>query len=118
MRRTRTALLPLALGIVLLAGTRPAAGQTDARALAGRWDATVTVNGVEVPFAFEITSTSEGPRGTFFNGTRRIASTRGSLENQALVFEYGQYAATLKASVVDGTLTGDYVRGTRAPYPF
>ncbi len=118
MRRTRTALLPLAFGIVLLAGTRAAIGQTDARSLAGRWDATVTVNGVEVPFAFEIASTSDGPRGTFFNGTRRIASTRGSLENQALVFEYGQYAATLKASVVDGTLTGDYVRGTRAPYPF
>jgi thiol-disulfide isomerase/thioredoxin len=118
MRRTRTALLPLAFGIVLLAGTRAATGQTDARSLAGRWDATVTVNGVEVPFAFEIASTSDGPRGTFFNGTRRIASTRGSLENQALVFEYGQYAATLKASVVDGTLTGDYVRGTRTPYPF
>ena len=118
MRRTRTALLTLALGIVFLAGARAASGQTDARSLAGRWDATVTVNGVEVPFTFEISSTSDGPRGTFFNGTRRITSTRGSLENQALVFEYGQYAATLKASVVDGTLTGDYVRGTRAPYPF
>ena len=110
--------LGIGLLAMVLAGGGLAAMEADAKAIAGRWDAVVTVNGVDVPFAFEIAAAADGPRGSFFNGTRRIASTGGTFENQSLVLDYAQYAATLKASVVDGGLVGEYARGARTRYPF
>jgi thiol-disulfide isomerase/thioredoxin len=96
-------------------------GTTAARkatALAGRWDATVVVNGVEVPFLFEIAGDQTTIRGSFFNGDRRITSTAGRVENGVLSLSFDQYAAKLEATEQDGALAGEYRRGTRAPYPF
>ena len=57
-------------------------------------------------------------RGTFFNGERRITSAPGRLEGDTLNLKFEQYAATLKLTVKDGALTGEYVRPRGAPYAF
>ncbi len=52
-----------------------------AATLAGRWDAIVIVNGVEVPFPFEIVGEGAALKGSFFNGDRRITSTSVATED-------------------------------------
>jgi thiol-disulfide isomerase/thioredoxin len=86
--------------------------------LAGRWDATVTANGVDVPFQFEIVGDQGSVKGSFFNGERRITSRAGSVENGVLILNFDQYAATLQAEVKDGALVGEYRRARGGPLPF
>jgi peroxiredoxin len=93
-------------------------GPDDRQRFGGRWDATVVVNGVEIPFAFEIAANGAPLQGSFFNGDRRITSTAGRFENGGLTLDFDQYAAKLHASFEDGQLVGEYQRGTRGAYPF
>ncbi len=93
-------------------------GPDDRQLLHGRWDATVVVNGVEIPFAFEIVANGAPLQGWFFNGDRRVISTSGRIENGEITLNFDQYAAKLHASYEDGRLVGEYQRGTRGTYPF
>lgn len=103
---------------VLLLGGALVAAAGDAPPFAGRWDAIVVANGVEVPFAFEIVGEGRGIKGSFFNGDRRITSTDGRVENDTLVLSFAQYAARLQVAYQNGELTGEYQRGSRGAYPF
>ena len=92
-----------------------------AESLAGLWDATIKVNGVEIPFRFEVNGDGTAIRGSFFNGAERMSSTSGRVEGAHLQLNWDYYAATLDATLRDGVLSGDYVRsGTagRSDYPF
>lgn len=102
---------------VLLAGAALWAAAPDAQSLAGRWDAVVVANDVEVPFRFEIEVEGDAVKGSFFNGERRITSTRSELAGDDLTLWFDQYATRLEAKVTDGELEGEYVR-TRNAYPF
>jgi len=103
---------------LLLATVAVSAAPADAPSVAGRWDAVVVANGVDVPFPFEIVATAGGVKASFFNGERRITSTEGRLEDGELVLTFAQYAATLTATVKDGQLTGEYRRARGGPLPF
>jgi peroxiredoxin len=105
--------VPLVLATAVLA-----AAPDNGASLAGRWDAAVVVNGVEVPFVFEIAADGNAVKGSFFNGDRRITSTDGTVENGVLSLTFAQYATRLVASIQDGRLTGEYQRGTRGTYAF
>ena len=90
-----------------------------AQSLAGLWDATVVVGGVDVPFRMEITGSGAGVKGSFFNGDEKVTSTSGQFANGALVLGFDDYETKLEATLKDGRLEGQYSRGTRgAPYPF
>jgi len=103
-----------ALVLLLLAPSRVAA-----QALSGLWDATIVVNGIEVPFRMEFTGAGSSVKGSFFNGDQKITSTSGSFANNQLTLSFDEYGTTLKAAMKDGALDGEYDRGTRgAPYPF
>ena len=102
---------------VLLLGTTLLAAPPDAESLAGRWDAIVVANDVEVPFSFEIEVEGRSVKGSFFNGERRITSTKGELAGDVLTLWFAQYATTLEVKVKNGKLEGEYVR-TRGAYPF
>lgn len=104
----------IALAVLLSAVT--VAAQNSATALAGRWDAVVTANKVDIPFQFEIVADAKGLRGSFFNGDRRIMSTSGSFEHNMLTLDFAQMATKLKLTFADGALTGEYQRA-RGPYP-
>jgi hypothetical protein len=61
----------------VVAGAGVAAAAEKASSPAGSWSATVTVNGVEVPFRFEVAGTGAGVKGWFFDGARKVSSRRG-----------------------------------------
>jgi peroxiredoxin len=105
------------LAAVLFFGAALSAAPDGGASFAGRWNAIVVVNGVEVPFPFEIVAEGGALRGSFFNGDRRITSTRGRLENGVVTLDFDQYASTLRTSIQDGALAGEYQR-PRVTYPF
>ena len=106
----------LLIVILALVITLPAAAQQNPSP-AGLWDAAVVVNGLEIPFRFEITGSGPGTRGWFFNGEEKVESTGGKFENGSLVLNFDHYATSLEASLVNGRLAGVYNRSTGF-YPF
>ncbi len=107
----------MAVFVVVLAVAASARAQ-DA-SLLGRWDATVVVNTVEIPFQFEIGGTPAQLTGAFFDGDLRVESTAGRLEQNAVSLSFDQYGTRLDAVFRDGALEGTYDRGTRgAGYAF
>ena len=107
---------PVVVALVLnMAACAPA---SDRPSLAGRWDATVIVNDLEIPFLFEITEDGRTMHGAFFNGELAIKSTGGRFENGTLSLAFDQYASRIEATYSNGRLEGQYVRGSRRPYPF
>ena len=98
----------------LLLALAPAA---PAQSLNGLWDATVLVNGVEIPFRMEFSNEGTAATGTFFNGEERLASTSGRFEGGKLSLAFDYYAGKLEAALQDGVLRGTYTRPGR-PYVF
>ncbi len=81
--------------------------------LAGRWDATIISNELEIPFSFEIGEESGTVTGSFFNGPLAITSTDGTLENGVLALAFDQYGSRIEATYANGQLEGQYMRGSR-----
>ena len=106
----------IVVALVLLAAA--CATPQERPSLAGRWDATVVVNDLEIPFPFEIAEDGRVMTGSFFNGDLAITSTGGTFENGMLELAFAQYASTIEATYANGRLEGQYVRGSRRPYPF
>ena len=108
--------MPVIVALVL--STAACAAPPASLSLAGRWDATVIVNDVEIPFPFEIAEDGRTVHGAFFNGELAIRSTDGRFENGTLSLAFDQYATRIEATYANGRLEGQYVRGSRRPYPF
>ena len=95
---------PVVVALVLsMAACAPA---SDRPSLAGRWDATVIVNDLEIPFLFEITEDGRTMHGAFFNGELAIKSTGGRFENGTLSLAFDQYASRIEATYSNGRLEG------------
>ncbi|HYE87888.1 MAG TPA: TlpA disulfide reductase family protein, partial [Vicinamibacterales bacterium] len=111
MKRVSALIVIAALSVPVLraqSGTAP---------LAGLWDAAVVVNGLEIPFRFEIAGNGQAISGAFFNGDEKVTSTGGTYENGVLTLNFDHYATALEASLVNGRLAGTYNRAT-GYYPF
>jgi thiol-disulfide isomerase/thioredoxin len=91
--------------------------QAPSQSLSGLWDAAVVVNGLEIPFRFEIGGTGASITGSFFNGDEKVTSTGGKYENGALTLNFDHYATQIEAGLVNGRLAGVYNRAT-GYYPF
>jgi thiol-disulfide isomerase/thioredoxin len=89
-----------------------------AQALTGTWQATVKVSGLDIPLRIEFAGSDSAPQATFFNGEERFLSTSGKLDGGSLEIKWEYFAATLKATLKDGALDGQYSRARSAPYPF
>lgn len=92
-----------------------------AQSLAGLWDASVNVKGLEVPFRFEISGEGSNVAGTFFNGDARFVSSGGSYDDGRLVIDWDYTASKLEAAVRNGVIEGKYYRDGRdanTVYPF
>jgi hypothetical protein len=85
--------------------------------LAGLWDATVNVNGTEIPFKIEFSGNGPDVKGWFFNGKDHENSTGGKFENGSLVLNFDSYASVLKATVKDDVLDGEYSSTRGKPLP-
>ena len=102
---------------LLAAVLMPIAARAQATSPAGLWDAAVVVNGLEIPFRFEINGDGTNVSGWFFNGDEKVLSTGGKFENGSLVLNFDHYATAVEASLVNGRLAGTYTRATGF-YPF
>jgi len=91
--------------------------QVPSQSLAGLWDAAVVVNGLEIPFRFEIGGGGSAITGSFFNGDEKVTSTGGKFENGTLTLNFDHYATQLEAGLVNGRLAGVYNRA-QGFYPF
>ena len=107
------AALAIPIGAPAFAQGSGAAGSS----AAGLWDAAVVVNGLEIPFRFEINGDGSNISGWFFNGDEKVVSTGGKFENGSLVLNFDHYATAVEASLVNGRLAGTYTRATGF-YPF
>ena len=104
--------------LVILAGVAGCADPASPPPV-GVWDATVVVNGLTVPFTFEISGAGSALQGAFFDGERRVASTGAEYQDGRLLLRFDQYGAKVDVVAKEGRLDGVYDRGTRgAPYPF
>ena len=79
-----------------------------ASAIDGLWDAVVVVNEADIPFRFEITTSGTEAQGFFFEGDRKVGSTKGSFVDGRLTLEYDFLNTTLEATLNGGALTGAY----------
>ena len=104
--------------VALVLITAACAAVQESPSLSGRWDAMVIVNDLEIPFPFEIAEDGRIVTGSFFNGELAITSTDGTFENGRLELAFAQYASKIEATYANGRLEGQYVRGSRRPYPF
>ncbi|HYL36902.1 MAG TPA: TlpA disulfide reductase family protein [Bryobacteraceae bacterium] len=102
------------IGKIPLAALLAIAPAALAQSLAGRWDATVTVNGVDIPFRFELAGPGANIKGSFFNGDERLPSTAGKFENGSLTLAWDYFASRLEASLKNGALEGTYTQARRA----
>jgi thiol-disulfide isomerase/thioredoxin len=99
--------LPWFAGVWLTAGVAMAAPGAPP---SGAWDGIVTVNGVEVPFRFELALQRGKASGAFFNGDERVRSTAGTFSDAALSLDFAHYQSRLSATWADGRLAGSYER--------
>jgi thiol-disulfide isomerase/thioredoxin len=88
-----------------------------AQSLAGLWDASITFNGQDIPFRFQIAGDGSNIRGWFFNGDQKEVSSGGSYQNGSLVLNFDSYAAKLEARLQNGTLVGQYGPMLKKTYP-
>jgi hypothetical protein len=105
-----------------IAALRAIAPAAFAQSVAGLWDATLTLNQVQIPFRIELAGDGLNIKGWFFNGDEKVISTAGKLENGSLVLNFEQYATKLEATWKDGRSTVspvEEVAAFRAPelYP-
>jgi thiol-disulfide isomerase/thioredoxin len=99
--------------LCFLLALAPRAG---AESIAGLWNATISVNGSEIPFKIEFSGDGTSVKGWFFNGKQHENSTGGEFTNGSLVLNFDSYASVLKATLKDGALDGEYVtRGKALP---
>jgi thiol-disulfide isomerase/thioredoxin len=110
---------PSRLIAVVSLGLSMAGCVSRAQQLDGRWEGTVVVNKIEIPFEFEIVGNGPELQASFFDGDIKVTSTSGQREQDNVRLAFDQYGTRVDAVLKDGRLEGSYNRGTRgAPYPF
>jgi len=91
-----------AASIALLAS----ASIASAESLAGRWDASVTINGTVIPFRLDLSADGPGFRGTLFNGDETQTTTFASHVNSEVVLRLDHYLTNIIATEQNGALVG------------
>jgi len=74
--------------------------------LEGRWDASVTINNVVIPFRLDIAGKGDKVTGTLFNGDQTQTTTSAKLENGSVTLNFEHYLTKIVATVKDGKLQG------------
>ena len=74
----------------------------------GRWEVTIQVGDLKVPFSLQLDLNPDGVSGTFVNGNERVSSTQGTLRDGTLRLEFRQYGTALEAKLGKDQLKGTY----------
>jgi len=101
MHRTWTTAV-FAAASLALAVASPASAQ----ALAGRWDATVTISGADIPFRLDVRENGPQIVGTLYNGDDLETTTAGRVADGTVTLEWEHYLTTIVATERNGELVG------------
>ena len=105
MKTLRAAAALLALQLAAAAPTIP-----------GLWNATVTVNDVQIPFRLQLSGAGHAFKAWFFNGDEKIVSTNGDSTPTTILARFDQYNSRLEATLSNNSLNGTYTRDGKV-YP-
>jgi len=83
-----------------------AAWADSATSIDGRWDASLTVNGVVIPFRLDISGDGATLKGTLYNGDDQEFTTKASFTKGTLVLNQEHYLTRITATLKDGQLIG------------
>jgi hypothetical protein len=89
----------LMLASVAAAQTQPASG---------RWDGSITIDDLKLPFSIDLDLNPDAVSGTFVNGAEKVRSTAGTFKDGILRLTFQQHGTGLEASIVNGRLSGTY----------
>jgi len=95
--------------IVLLLAAAALSAQTPS----GRWDGTITLGTLKVPFRMEFEGTPQTLKGSFVNGDAKVRSNPGSFAGKKLFLKFDKLGSRMEATLADGVLKGTY-----ATHPF
>ena len=102
MTGTRTYRAALAAALAVLT-----VSTASAQSLAGRWDATLTINGVVIPFRLDVAGDGPSLTGTLFNGDHPESTTSAKQEQGTVTLSFDHYLTKIVASPKsDGSLEG------------
>lgn len=74
--------------------------------IAGRWEATVTVNDAVIPFRLDLTGKEGALTATLFNGEVRQTSTDATFDKGVLRVSFDHYLTKIVANLKEGRLEG------------
>ena len=77
-----------------------------AESIEGRWDATLTINGAEIPFRLDISGSGPTLKGTLYNGEDPEYTTNASFKDGKLVLNMEHYLTKITATLKSGELAG------------
>src|SRR5687767_860330 len=72
--------------------------------LEGRWDATITINNVVIPFRLDISGSGEKLTGTLYNGDETQSTTGARIENGVVTLSFDHYLTKIVLTPKDGRL--------------
>lgn len=104
--------------ISVLAGTAAFAAfaQSQTPDLSGRWAATLTQGGDEIPFRLDISGTGDHITGKLYNrGDDFETTTSARFDNGSLELRFEHYLTTISATVKDGELDGNVTVSRKSP---
>ena len=85
-----------------------AAVSISAQVPSGRWEGTITIDGLKIPFTILLEGSGGELTGSFVNGDTRTASTSGSFEGGELRLSFAHAGTQLRATLENEELKGDY----------
>ena len=112
----KTLLQAASLASVLLGGTAVFAAD---QSIAGRWDAVLSKDGVDIPFRLDIKGHGPTLKGVFYDGFKPYdGTTSATFEDGKLTLNIDHYLSTISANLDHGQLTGDLSNKGKPAYSF
>ena len=105
-----------AFAATLLASVAATAAGADTGngAVVGRWDATLSRNGVDIPFRLDIAADGSAIKGVFYDGFKPYdGTTSATFQKGDLVLNVDHYLTTINAKLEGGQLNGTVVAQNR-----
>jgi thiol-disulfide isomerase/thioredoxin len=106
------------IAVILSSGGASIAADQSAKAAAsvdGRWNASLTRNGIEIPFRLDIEGAGPTLKGVLYDGFDPYeGTTSATFKEGKLVLKIEHYLTTITAAVKDEQLTGSVVTQSRA----
>ena len=100
------------LALLCLLAAAHALAQTEPHS--GRWDGTIAVHGLKVPFSMQLDFNAKEVSGTFVNGEERVTSAKGTFRDGVLNLTFPE-GAVLEAKVANDTLAAAIAADGSAP---